>query len=131
MSFQQIQILGRVGQDCELRFTPTGIAVGSFSLASNESWTGNDGQKQERVTWHRCTLWGSTAEKVSEHITKGKALFVVGTVTANAYMDREGNAKASLEVKVNTFRFVGGRGDSAEQNTSTVDNPPLDKDVPF
>lgn len=131
MSYQQITILGRVGQSAELRFTPTGTAVAGFSLASNETWKDGNGQKQERVTWHRCTLWGKTAEALAEHVTKGKLLFVEGTVSARAYADKDGNPQASLEVKVNQLRFAGGKGDS--NSNGNLDDVSVEDstDIPF
>lgn len=110
MSFQSITVLGRVGTSAELRFTPSGVAVAGFSLASNETWKDSSGQKQERVTWHRCTLWGKAAESLAEYVTKGKMIMVTGTVTARAYMGKSGEAAAGLEVKVEQLRFAGGNG---------------------
>ena len=133
MSYQKITILGRVGNDAELRFTPSGTAVAGFSLASNETWKDANGQKQERTTWHRCTLWGKTAEALAEHVTKGKMLLVEGSATARAWTDKEGKAQASLEVKVDQLRFAGGSsngngGHSTESLDRTVENP---EDIPF
>lgn len=137
MSYQKITILGRVGNDAELRFTPSGSAVASFSLASNETWKDGSGQKQERTTWHRCTLWGKVAEALAEHVTKGKMLLVEGAVTARAYTDKSGEAKASLEVKVDQLRFAGGsagngdatgNSDSTWESTTTVADS---KEIPF
>lgn len=133
MSYQSIQILGRVGQSAELRYTATGTAVASFSLASNETWTSN-GERQTRVTWHRCTLWGKVAESLAEHITKGKELFVSGTVTARAYTAKNGEAAASLEVKVDQVRFVGSKSDNQGSSyADPTDNVSVDEaaDLPF
>ena len=130
MSFQQITILGRVGNDAELRFTPSGSAVSGFSFASNETWKDGSGQKQERVTWHRVTMWGKMAESLSEHITKGKMLLVTGTVTARAYTDNAGEVKASLEVKADQVRFAGG---NSGDNNGSAENVSVEnsQDIPF
>ena len=133
MSYQSIQILGRVGKGgAELRYTPTGAVVASFSLASNENCKDANGQKQERVTWHRCTLWGKAAEALSEYITQGKMVFVDGTVSARGYLDKGGDVQASLEVKVNQFRFAGGDSGNAGQGES-IDNVHIEdsKELPF
>ena len=129
--YQSIHLLGRVGNDAELRFTPSGSAVASFSLATSETWNSN-GEKQERTTWHRCTLWGKAAESLAEHVTKGKMLFVDGTVSARAWTDKDGKPQASLEVKVNQLRFAGGRSDNGHTNGS-VDNVSVDssESIPF
>ncbi len=133
MSFQSITILGRVGTSAELRFTPSGTAVAGFSLASNETWKDGSGQKQERVTWHRCTLWGKAAESLAEYVTKGKMIMVTGTVTARAYMGKNGEAAASLEVKVEQLRFAGGNGGDSSNHADPTDNINVEDspDIPF
>lgn len=140
MSFQKITILGRVGNSAELRFTPSGVAVAGFSLASSETWKDGNGTKQERTTWHRCTLWGKTAEALAEHVTKGKLLLIEGTVTARAYMDKNSEPQASLEVKVDQLRFAGGKNDgdnsngsgsSGDSNGYSGTTAPEGEDIPF
>lgn len=130
MSYQQIVILGRSGNDCELRFTPSGTAVASFRFASNEKWTDGSGQKQERVIWYKVTLWGKAAESLSEYITKGKELMVIGTVTASAYMDKQGKPAASLDVKADQIRFAGSKGGSSTDPTDSI-NTPDEEPMPF
>lgn len=133
MSFQNITILGRVGAAAELRFTPSGTAVAGFSLASNETWKDSNGTKQERVTWHRCTLWGKAAESLAEYITKGKMIMVTGTVTARAYAGKDGNPAASLEVKVEQLRFAGGNGGDSGNHADPTDSIGVDNasEIPF
>jgi len=133
MSFQSITILGRVGTSAELRFTPSGTAVAGFSLASNETWKDANGQKQERVTWHRCTLWGKAAESLAEYVTKGKMIMVTGTVTARAYMGKNGEAAASLEVKVEQLRFAGSNGADSGNHADPTDSINVEDspDIPF
>lgn len=130
MSYQQITILGRSGNDCEMRYTPSGTAVASFRFASNEKWTDGSGQKQERVIWYKVTIWGKPAESLSEYITKGKELLIIGTVTASAYMDKQGKPAASLDVKADTIRFVGSKGGSSTDPTDSV-NVEDSQSIPF
>lgn len=130
--YQSLTLVGNVGTEgAELRFTPSGVPVASFSLAVNKSWTNADGQRQDKTLWLRITAWRKLAETCAEYLAKGRQVLVVGEIEeTRAYLDKEGNARASLEVTAQTVRFLGQRGDS-EQSASTVDNPPLDKDVPF
>lgn len=108
--YQKITIVGNVGQSPEMRYTPSGQAVASFSVAVNKSWVGADGQRQDKTTWFRVTCWRKLAEVVSEHLGKGQLVLVTGEVEeARPWTDRDGNQRASLEVTADTVRFLGGK----------------------
>lgn len=113
--YQELTLVGNVGSDSELRYTPSGSPVMSFSFATSETYATN-GEKKTDTTWWRVSLWGERAVKLTEYITKGKQLLVTGTVKARAYQDKSGNLQASLEVKAQTIRFVGSKNDSAATN---------------
>lgn len=107
MSYSITIAAGRVGRDAELRITPTGEPVLGFSLATDRGWGDN-----KRTVWFNCSLWGERAEKLARYITKGTALLVEGEVAARAYLDRDtGEARASLDLRAHTVRFLGGRGE--------------------
>ncbi len=113
--YQQITLVGRLGNDPEMRYTPSGVPVTTFSLAVSRTWTGQDGQRQEKTTWFRVTVWRKQAEIVSQYLTKGRQVLVVGEVEeARPWMDRDGNPRASLEVTANVVRFLGSRADTME-----------------
>ena len=76
--YQQITLVGNLGNDPEMRYTPSGVPVVSFSLAVNKSWTTPDGQRQDRTTWFRVTAWRKTAEIVSQYLTKGRQVLIIG-----------------------------------------------------
>jgi len=115
--YQQITLIGNLGTDPEMRYTPSGVPVASFSLAVNRSWTGQDGQKQDKTTWFRISVWNKQAEIVSQYLTKGRQVMVVGEMEdARAFTDRDGNMRASLEVRANSVRFLGQRGDNMGSN---------------
>src|SRR5690606_15830746 len=112
--FQQIILVGNLGRDPEMRYTPSGVPVTSFSLAVSKRWNSQDGQPQEKTTWFRITAWRRTAETVSQYLTKGSRVLVVGELEeARTYQDRDGNTQVSLEVTAQTIRFLSGRGDAA------------------
>lgn len=112
--YQQIILIGNLGNDPEMRYTPSGVAVTSFSLAVNRSWTGQDGQRQDKTTWFRVSVWNKQAESVTQYLSKGRQVMVVGEVEeARVFTDRDGNARASLEVRALNVRFLGQRGDGA------------------
>ena len=132
--YQQVILIGNLGSDPEMRYTPSGVPVASFSLAVNRVWTGQDGQQQEKTVWFRVTTWRKQAEIVSQYLSKGRQVMVVGEIEEpRAYIDREGNPRASLEVTARTIKFLGGRGGGAGYSESAPE--PADtlneEDIPF
>lgn len=135
--YQQIILVGNLGADPEMRYTPSGVPVTSFSLAVNRSWTNQEGQKQDKTTWFRITCWRKQAEIVSQYLTKGRQVMVVGEVEeARPWTDRDGNQRASLEVTATTVRFIGSRdGGGGSYGAPTPTEAPPDyvgeEDIPF
>lgn len=135
--YQQLTLVGNLGNDPEMRYTPSGVPVATFSLAVSRSWAGADGQRQEKTTWFRVTAWRKLAETVSQYLTKGKQVLVIGEIEeARAYTDRNGDTKVSLEVTAQTVRFIGQRGDASSNGNHSAD--PTDSisvegapDIPF
>lgn len=113
MSVNKAILIGRLGQDPELRYTAGGKAVCSFSLATSERWTGQDGQKQESTTWHNIVSWGRQAEVMKEYLTKGQQVYIEGRIDNRSYEDKEGQKKYRSEVVVQNFQFLGSRGEGA------------------
>ena len=112
--YQQIVLIGNLGNDPEMRYTPSGVPVASFNLAVNKTWTNAEGQRQDKTTWFRVTTWRKNAEIASQYLTKGRQVLVVGELEdARAYTDRDGNLRASLEVTAQTIKFLNRMGDSA------------------
>lgn len=133
--FEQTIIIGNLGRDPEMKFLPSGIAVTNFSVAVTTSWTDkNTGERNERVNWYKCAAWGKQAEIANQYLKKGRQVMVQGTPEARAYMGKDGEPKASLELRVQSFQFLGSRdSNSAEQQSnsqSPVDNDDND-DIPF
>lgn len=137
--YQQISLIGNLGDDPLMRYTPSGVAVASFNLAVNRSWTGQDGQRQDKTTWFRVSVWNKQAETVSQYLSKGRQVLVIGEMEeARAYIDKDGNARASLEVKAQSVRFLGQKGgESAGVSDGTATAAPAggapvnDEDIPF
>ena len=116
--YQQITLIGNLGNDPEMRYTPSGVPVASFNLAVNRSWTGQDGQKQDKTTWFRISVWQKQAEIVSQYLSKGRQVLVIGEMEdARAYTDKDGNLRASLEVRASQVRFLGQAGDATNSGT--------------
>lgn len=133
--YQQLTLVGNLGGDPEMRYTPSGVPVATFSLAVSRSWVSAEGQKQEKTIWFRVTCWRKLAETVSQYLTKGKQVLVVGEIEeARAFTDRDGNNRASLEVTAQTVRFIGQRGDSgSNSHADQTDSVSVDSasEIPF
>ncbi|MBK6313422.1 MAG: single-stranded DNA-binding protein [Blastocatellia bacterium] len=111
-SFNKIIIVGHLGRDPELRYTPSGTAVCDFSMATSERKGRRDsGEGEEITTWFRVSLWGKQAELANQYLTKGKLVYIEGRLSQREYTDRDGNKRTSLEVNGTDMQFVGSRGD--------------------
>ena len=119
MSYHTIILVGRLGRDPELRFTPTGQAVCNLSVATDHSYTGRDGQRVTQTTWFRVTVWGKQAETVNQYLAKGRQVLVEGRLSPDqnggprVWTRQDGTPTASYEMTATTVRFLGGRGDNA------------------
>lgn len=109
MGVNKAILIGRLGKDPELKYTPSGKAVATFSLATSERWTGADGQKNEATTWHNIVAWGKQAEIMKEYLAKGKQVYIEGRIDNRSYDDKEGNKKYISEIVVQNFQFLDAR----------------------
>lgn len=108
MSFNKIIIVGNLGRDPELRYTPQGTAVCNLSVATTEKKRDKAGELQDVTTWFRVTLWRNLAENASKYLTKGRQVYVEGRLSVEEWTDREGNNRYTLEVQGTDMRFIGG-----------------------
>jgi single-strand DNA-binding protein len=131
MSFNKIIVVGNLGRDPELRYTPQGNAVCSFSMASNEKRRDKAGEMQDVTTWFRITLWGNQAENAAKYLAKGRQVYIEGRLRVEEWTDREGNNRYSLEVNATEMQFLGGArdgefsGGGIEQDTHS--GPPMER----
>ena len=109
-SFNKITIIGYLGRDPVIRYTPQGTAVCDFSIATTER-RGGGADSQEITTWFKITLWGRQAETASQYLVKGKAVYIEGRLRIEEYTDREGKPRQSLEVNATDMQFIGSRGE--------------------
>ena len=116
MSFNKIILVGNLGRDPELRYTPQGSAVCSFSMATNEKRRDKSGEFQNIATWFRVTLWGNQAETAAKYLTKGKQVYIEGRLRMDEYTDREGAIQKTLEVNGTDMQFIGSREDGGGGN---------------
>ena len=112
--YQQTIVVGHLGRDPEMRYTPDGTPVTSFSIATTRKWTNAEGQ-QEKTTWFRVTAWRKQAETCNQYLSKGRLVLVEGEIDVSAWSDKtSGEARATLELTARVVRFLGGRGEKTE-----------------
>ena len=124
MSVNKAILIGNLGKDPELKYTQSGKAVASFSLATTDRWTSQDGQKQEQTVWHNIVAWGRTAELAKEYLAKGRQVYIEGRIVNRSYDDKEGNKKYISEIVVTSLQFLGSRSDSGGGGAQAA--PPSD-----
>ena len=111
MSFNKIILVGNLGRDPELRYTPQGTPVCSFSLATNERRKDRTtGENNDITTWFRVTLWGRQAETASQYLQRGRPVYIEGRLRVEEWTDRDGKPRHTLEVHATDMQFIGGGG---------------------
>jgi single-strand DNA-binding protein len=112
-SVNKVILVGNLGRDAELRYTPGGAAVSKFSVATTEIWNDKAGQRQERTEWHNIDLWGKQAESLSGYLVKGKQIYVEGRLQTDEYTDKDGNKRKTTRVRCDRVVLLGGGGRGA------------------
>lgn len=119
--FQQIALLGRIGNDIELRYTPSGKAVANLSLAVSRTWT-QDGQKKEKTIWFRVAVWDAQAENCAKYLGKGSTILVIGELEEpRTYTDKQGETRVSLEVTARNVKFIESKNVQPVGNVTIED----------
>jgi single-strand DNA-binding protein len=151
LGVNKVILIGRLGKDPELRYTPGGQPVASFTLATSERWNDKNGQRQEKTEWHTVVVWAKLAELVNKYLKKGSAAYVEGRITTRSWDDRDGNKKYKTEIVANQIQFLSGGGgepssggaenydshESASRGAPGPETPPQDQgsvveeDLPF
>jgi len=120
-SVNKVILVGNLGRDAELRYTPGGAPVATLSLATTEVWNDKtSGQKQEKTEWHRVVVWGKSAEALSEYLTKGKQIYVEGRLQTRKWQDKDGNDKYSTEIRSDRIVLLSGGGGGAARSPQRV-----------
>lgn len=127
-------LVGRLGKDPEVRYTPEGLMVTNFSLATDEQWKDKNGQKVQKTEWHRIVTFGKLAEICANYLVKGKMVFVEGRIQTRAWEDKDGVKRYSTEIIATDMRMLDskGQGKSADAPADAPFTPETtDDDVPF
>lgn len=139
-SLNKVQLIGNVGKDSDLKFTPSGIAVATFSIATSESWKDADGNKQEKTEWHNIVAWRKLAEICGEYVKKGTKVYIEGKLQTRNY-EKDGVKRYVTEIVADKVIFLGGKQKDAVQeftpeevaqnSASQTESGPKDDDLPF
>src|ERR1700745_1346594 len=147
-SVNKVILVGNLGRDAELRYTPGGAAVATLNMATTEVWNDKAGQRQEKSEWHRVVLWGKSAESLTEYLTKGKQIYVEGRLQTRQWDDKDGNKRYTTEIRGDRVVLLGvgwggggggrpgvgstGGGDPGSHAPGPAPSEPLtDDDIPF
>jgi single-strand DNA-binding protein len=146
-SVNKVILIGNLGRDPELRYTPSGQPVANFTLATTDNYTSKAGDREERTEWHRIVAWGKTAELCAQYLSKGRSVYIEGRLQTREWENKEGQKQRTTEVVANTVQFLGppkgaagagggGRpsrpaGEGGEAGYDAPSAPPPDDDIPF
>jgi len=135
----RVLLIGRLGKDPEVRYTPDGMMVTNFTMATDEQRKDKNGQKIQRTEWHRIVTFGKLAEICSSYLSKGKLIFIEGRIQTKSWEDKDGNKRTTTEIIANNMQMLDSKGMTKSQDTtednqfqqySGVDQIP-EEDVPF
>ena len=113
MSVNKVILVGNLGKDPELRYTPSGAAVVTFSLATTERYKDKDGNRQDKTEWHNIVAWRQLAEICGKYLHKGKQIYIEGKIQTRSYDDRDGNKRYITEIVADQMHMLGSRDEQA------------------
>ena len=126
----KVILIGNLGSDPEVKFTPSGVPVTNFNLATSETWTDKSGERQERTEWHRLVLWRRLAEIAGQYLKKGGKIYVEGKLQTRSWDDQSGQKRYTTEVVVDEMQMLDGRGHSGGMSVQSGDPGPAAMESP-
>jgi len=137
-SVNKVILIGNLGNDPDLKYTPSGAAVANFSIATKESWKSKEGTQETKTEWHKIVAWGKLAEICGEYLAKGRPVYIEGKLQTREWTDKDGGKRYTTEIVAQAVQFLGSAGGS-KQDVSTRGNSesagqdidPLDDPIPF
>jgi single-strand DNA-binding protein len=128
----KVMIIGHLGKDPEMRYTPSGRAVTTFNVAVSRSWNSSDGERRSETEWFKIVSWGNLAEICNKYLTKGQQVYIEGRLQTRRWEDKEGNQRKSVEVVANEMTMLGDRRDKNSSGSFDEIPPDIDEDeFPF
>lgn len=130
-SINKVILIGRLGRDPEVKYTPNGSPVAKFSLATDEVFKDRAGEQQRRTEWHNIVAWNKLAEICGEYLTKGKQVYIEGSIRSRQWEDQSGNKRTSYEIVARDMKMLGAKGDTERASATPLpDRAPMDQDRP-
>ena len=126
----RVMLIGNLGEDPDVRYTPSGAAVTNFNLATTEKWT-KEGEKKTHTEWHRIVAWNRLAEICGEYLHKGSQVYVEGRIRTRQWEDNDGNKRHTTEILAQTIQMLGNKNKMSEPNVTDGGDVPVDDDLPF
>jgi single-strand DNA-binding protein len=145
-SLNKVMLIGNLGKDPEVRYTPEGTPVANFSLATSENWTDKSGSRQDHTEWHTIVAWSRLADLAKKYLSKGRQVYIEGRLRTREWNDRDGNKRRTTEVIATQMVLLGSRSQSSDTGYQPMDTatradapqePPFDdigitdSDIPF
>ncbi|MFH1214069.1 MAG: single-stranded DNA-binding protein [Candidatus Neomarinimicrobiota bacterium] len=133
-SVNKVILVGHLGRDPEVRYTPNGDAVAEVSIATTESVKNRDGKREDRTEWHNLVIWRGQAEFAKEWLKKGQLVYVEGRLQTRQWEDKEGQKRSRTDIQVDQITMLGGSGRSREKDAAEPEVPatqPPDDEIPF
>ena len=134
----RVILVGRLGRDPEMRYTSSGTPVTNFSVATNERWNNQDGERQERTEWHKIVTWSKLAEICNQYLTKGQLVYIEGRLQTREWDDRDGNKRRTTEIVASDMQMLSSRTEesSTQEPVGVTEGGDMetgitDDDVPF
>ncbi len=133
MTLNKVLVIGNVGNDPEMRYTPSGAAVTSFNVATNRRYTTSAGEQREETEWFRVSAWSRLAETCNQYVTKGMKVYVEGRLNSRPWIDRDGQARAGNEISATEVTFLDSRASTDAEGGRPADGPAQDdaEDLPW
>ncbi len=124
----KVMIIGHLGRDPEMRYTPSGRPVTTFSVAVSRSWNSSDGERRSETEWFKVVAWGNLAEICKKYLTKGQQVYIEGRLQTRRWEDKEGQRRTSVEVVANEMTMLGERREKGANDDNSFDEIPPDID---
>ncbi|OGL49811.1 MAG: single-stranded DNA-binding protein [Candidatus Schekmanbacteria bacterium RBG_13_48_7] len=132
----KVILIGHLGRDPELRYTPNRQPVANFTMATSENWVSKDGQKETKTEWHRIVAWGKLGEICHEYLVKGKQVYIEGRLQTRSWEDQNGNKRNTTEIVAQNMVMLGSKDDVVKE--PTMESPEfqephqkIDDEIPF
>ncbi|NQU30153.1 MAG: single-stranded DNA-binding protein [Anaerolineae bacterium] len=124
----KVMIIGHLGRDPEMRYTPSGRPVATFSVAVSRSWNSSSGERRSETEWFKIVAWGNLAEICKKYLNKGQQVYIEGRLQTRSWEDKEGQQRTSVEVVANEMTMLGDRRDKSQDDSAIFDETPPEVD---